>query len=350
MTSTSVSNTASAVRLTGDPPHGTRVISLADNASDHNYIRLHSETTKAPSAESQRNPDAQFVRSPAVEIQPSAAAARRSLSGHGFRIEDVRCAAPNAISCRFRDKQHLIVVYRTAERSDGETAIDGKPPSRSKSLSGKISIVPAGCQYRDRFNLSVDVHLTFLYLDPGRLPILTQQQFGNVDISARLPFLDSALWNTALKLGNLIEGDASPPEQFYLDALGIVLAHDFVRAALATPVVHLIPKGGLAGWQQRLVTAYIDEHFARRIPLNTLAKLARLSSFHFCRAFKQSFGMSPRQYQAKRRIDRAKLLLAEGEMSMTDIALEIGFSNVSSFAAAFRRATGLSPSTYSRTL
>lgn len=67
---------------------------------------------------------------------------------------------------------------------------------------------------------------------------------------------------------------------------------------------------GLASWQQKRVAAYIEERVADDIPLATLAELARLSPYHFCRSFKHSFGMPPRRYHASRRIERTKQLLA----------------------------------------
>ena len=69
-------------------------------------------------------------------------------------------------------------------------------------------------------------------------------------------------------------------------------------------------RGGLAGWQQRIVTSYIEEHLAEPISLATLAQLARLSTYYFCRAFKQSFGVPPHRYHTNRRIEHAKALLA----------------------------------------
>lgn len=109
-------------------------------------------------------------------------------------------------------------------------------------------------------------------------------------------------------------------------------------------------RGGLAGWQQRTVTAYIQEHLAEQIPLAALARLARLSPYHFCRAFKQSFGLPPHRYHNQRRIEQAKLLLTNNPApSVTDIGLTLGYSDTSSFSAAFRRVTGLTPTAYHRT-
>jgi AraC family transcriptional regulator len=109
-------------------------------------------------------------------------------------------------------------------------------------------------------------------------------------------------------------------------------------------------RGGLAGWQQRIVTTYIEEHLAEQIPLATLARLVRLSPYYFCCAFKQSFGLPPHRYHNSRRIEQAKILLAKPAPSVTDVGLTVGFSEASSFTAAFRKATGLTPTTYHRSL
>ena len=109
-------------------------------------------------------------------------------------------------------------------------------------------------------------------------------------------------------------------------------------------------RGGLAAWQQRVVTTYIEEHLAEPISLATLAELVGLSTYHFCRAFKQSFGMPPHRYHTRRRIERAKALLAKPALSVTEIGMTVGFSETSSFTAAFRKATGFTPSAYHRSL
>jgi AraC family transcriptional regulator len=75
-----------------------------------------------------------------------------------------------------------------------------------------------------------------------------------------------------------------------------------------------------------------------------------LSRCHFCRSFKASFGLSPHKYHSSRRVERAKLLLADLDRSVTDIALEVGFSETSSFTAVFRKLVGYAPTGYRRSL
>jgi AraC family transcriptional regulator len=136
----------------------------------------------------------------------------------------------------------------------------------------------------------------------------------------------------------------------YAEALGIVLMYELVRTKSDAGLHGGVSRGGLASWQQKRVAAYIEEHVADDIPLATLAELARLSPYHFCRSFKRTFGMPPRKYHASRRIERARQLLADRELSVTTIALAVGFGDTSTFTAAFRRLTGQTPSRYRRNL
>lgn len=106
---------------------------------------------------------------------------------------------------------------------------------------------------------------------------------------------------------------------------------------------------GLAAWQQVVVAAYIQKHISESIRIGALARFVYLSSHSFSRAFKQSFGMPPRRYFVQQRIEWAKSLLAGSEWSITEIAIAIGFSQTSSFSAAFRYLTGRTPTEYRRT-
>ena len=95
---------------------------------------------------------------------------------------------------------------------------------------------------------------------------------------------------------------------------------------------------------------YIGEHLSEDISLATLAEVARLSPYHFVRTFKQSFGLPPHRYLSSLRMQQAKSLLANPAMSVTQIGVNLGFSETSSFTTTFRKHTGLTPTAYRRGL
>lgn len=113
---------------------------------------------------------------------------------------------------------------------------------------------------------------------------------------------------------------------------------------------HPATRGGLSGRQRKRVADFIEAHLPEEVRLATLAAVVDLSPYHFARAFKQSFGAPPHRYHLARRIERAKAMLAESQISVTEIALALGFAETSSFSTAFRKTTGVAPRDYRRGL
>ncbi len=280
-----------------------------------------------------------------VEISPPAAVTHRTAISDGMTAEIVRATSHDKFEFSFRAPVHLLVVYEQGARRDGDTFVEGLSRSTLRDFARKLTFVPAGHEYREWQDPRSPTHLMYVYFDPAKLQVPIDADA----FAAKLFFEDATLLDTALKLKRSLESPTSE-NRHYLEALGIVLAHELIRFNDGTPRSKTQPRGGLATWQQRIVTAYIDAHLGETIPLATLAQLARLSSYYFCRAFKQSFGVPPHRYHTSRRIEHAKALLATRAHSVTDIGLTVGYSETSSFTAAFRKATGLTPSGYQRSL
>jgi AraC family transcriptional regulator len=282
-----------------------------------------------------------------VQIVPRETVKRRTVTSRGMTVEIIQATRRERIEYRYRGALHMLIAYEQGVRRDGMTFVEGLPRSNLRDLTKKLTFVPAGQEYHEYHDLRSLSRVTYFYFDPAKLPVLSET--GAVDIAPRLYFENAVLWDTALKLTKVIES-ADADNRLYLEALGTVLAHELARLDSGTPQVQALVRGGLAAWQQRIVTDYIEEHLDQQISLATLAQLVRLSPYHFCRAFKQSFGIPPHRYHTSRRIERAKTLLAKPAPSVTDIGLTVGFSQTSSFTAAFRRATGFTPTGYYRSL
>jgi len=82
--------------------------------------------------------------------------------------------------------------------------------------------------------------------------------------------------------------------------------------------------------------------------IEELARELRISPFHFIRQFEMVFGVTPHQYRIQARLDRARQLLAAGQLSVTDVCMEVGFSSLGSFSSLFARRFGESPSAFRR--
>jgi AraC family transcriptional regulator len=246
---------------------------------------------------------------------------------------------------RMRSTHHTLIAYERGSRSDGSTSVDGLPPSSTRELAQKLVFVPAGAEYHDRHTPRTQLSAVYFHFSPDMLP--HQEGPEAAPLSPLLFFEDASLWGTVRKLKEMLEAPVFD-DQSYFEALGTLLAHELLHAHSTLPASQPPARGGLAPWQQRAVTSYIEEHLTETIPLATLAGLARLSPYYFCRAFKQSLGVPPHRYHINRRIELAKRMLLERVQSVTDIGLALGFGETSSFSAAFRKATGTTPTSYQR--
>ena len=129
--------------------------------------------------------------------------------------------------------------------------------------------------------------------------------------------------------------------RLYQDALiNLAMAHIAQAYGLRTPKIE---QGRLD--ERRLLTVrdYIEEHLADPLPLDELAEVAGLSTFHFARAFKLTTGHPPHKYVVHRRIERARRLLIEGNLPLAEVAFRVGYTSVSHFIKQFRIVLGLSP-------
>jgi AraC family transcriptional regulator len=286
---------------------------------------------------------------PLVNISPPEIAKRRSTTWSGFRGETVQIMRHTQFEYGFRAPWHLLIAAEVAERYDGESFVEGLPRSTLRDFTHKLTFVPAGHDFRGWQRPRALTHTIYFYIDPHGPLADPALRFAEIEFKPRLFFYDRDLWQTALKLKSVIE-NADTVHRQYAEALGIVLTHELARINGDTELNEPVSRGGLAFWQQKRVAAYVEEHVADDIPLATLAELARLSPYHFSRSFKRSFGLPPHRYHATRRIERAKQLLANRERSVTAIALEVGFSDTSTFTSAFHRLTGETPSYYRRHL
>jgi AraC family transcriptional regulator len=116
----------------------------------------------------------------------------------------------------------------------------------------------------------------------------------------------------------------------------------------AAPAAVSPPRGGLAPWLVRKLTTYVEMHLDSAIATADLAALAKLSIFHFCRTFRESFNESPHSYVMRRRLERAQGLMLHTDASLGQIAIDCGFADQAHLNKVFRRIVGESPGAWRR--
>lgn len=98
----------------------------------------------------------------------------------------------------------------------------------------------------------------------------------------------------------------------------------------------------------RRVRDRIDREYAKPLNLEALARGAHMSVGHLSRAFRRVYGEPPYAYLMTRRIERAMTLLRRGDLSVTDVCFEVGFSSLGTFSTRFSELVGVPPSVYRR--
>jgi AraC family transcriptional regulator len=111
-----------------------------------------------------------------------------------------------------------------------------------------------------------------------------------------------------------------------------------------------LSRAGLVDRRIRLAVELMHAHMSRELSLEEIAAAAHLSPFHFSRLFKKLTGSTPHAYLASLRAARARDLLAETDLSVTEVGARVGYMSSSHFSKAFRQSTGISPSAYRKAL
>lgn len=148
-------------------------------------------------------------------------------------------------------------------------------------------------------------------------------------------------------LGELAQAAVEARSGVGLDEIGMLLASRFVEILSGRTQRPAAVRGSD---RRRAVEAalWIDANAHEPIDLESTAREFGLSSFHFLRLFAKVLGVTPHQYLIRSRLRRAARLLADDTRSITEIALDVGFADLSNFVRTFHRVAAVSPRSFRR--
>ena len=178
----------------------------------------------------------------------------------------------------------------------------------------------------------------------------TDREIFRLELAEKYRSDDLRVIDTGAPLTNLVElfpNRLGEPEWFITDKIplfdrdggvaglcGMVRSYEGTRASLQ-PYLDLVP-----------VTDYLKEHFAEKVSVPDLARMIGMTVRTLERKFRETFKTTPQRYISRLRILSACELLVESGMSITEIALQVGFYDHSAFSHKFSEIMGVSPKNY----
>jgi AraC family transcriptional regulator len=173
-------------------------------------------------------------------------------------------------------------------------------------------------------------------LDPTRFEL--RENFG-------APDPELVTLGKQLLAGLELEG---PPSRLHIDSLATHLAVHLLRHHCTTAVSERGVASNLSQRKLQRVLDYVDANLRDDMALSDLARLVAMSPGHFAHLFRQTTGLPPHRFVLQRRIERAKALLRDTDLPITEIAQQVGCASHSHLSVMFHRDTGLTPSDYRR--
>lgn len=152
--------------------------------------------------------------------------------------------------------------------------------------------------------------------------------------------------NQKISSGNLIN-DIQQNELFYSLAESIITDQRFVLNHLSKMSFKKLITNEEVFRSLLMAKSLIDEHLLENLSLETISQTAGISKYHFIRLFKNTFEISPYQYQKRMRLEFAKQQHLEGK-ELLDVAISIGYADLPTFSKAFKQVFGIAPSLLSR--
>jgi AraC family transcriptional regulator len=241
--------------------------------------------------------------------------------------------------------QHSLVITDPKSCFQAERRLDGKFKHYAHG-KGRIDVIPAFLNHWT--NWDREVEFSTIAICPTLLGRATQELMQReIELIPQLAIDDPVIQQLALALKTEIQTGCMSG-RLYGELLGTALAARLVQNyAVSQPSLEF-NANGLPQSQLERVIDYMKANLTEDLSILDLATLTSMSESHFSRSFKRSVGIAPYQYLMQQRMERAKQLLKQQEISISDIALDCGFANQTHLTKVFRQITGMTPKAYQK--
>ena len=240
---------------------------------------------------------------------------------------------------------HVIMAYNgTMQRMERRT---GRSVAIGTFRPGVVIIIPEGSS--SRWDIPKPVDVVQLYL-PHTMLVRVSREAGTpapTELLERTAHPDPITSRLLLSAADAMEGHEAL-DTLFRHQLTDLLATRVLAAHTGSPTMSRPTLGGLSPNVLRRAVERLRSDSDADVSLAALASDAGLSRFHFCRAFKESTGLSPHAWLRQHRLEQAMNMLRDTDASVVSVAVALGYASQTAFAAAFRKLTGETPSDWRR--
>ncbi|KAF3884930.1 MULTISPECIES: AraC family transcriptional regulator [Nostocales] len=248
-------------------------------------------------------------------------------------------------SPEFQCTQHIIGITGSGHSIASEHRIDGRAYTRY-CQPGEVLFIPAEVRYSSNWQQAGNFSLIGFFPKFFEQIVHESVRVRRVELIPQIGLVDPFVQQVGLALKTDVEA-GHPAGRVFGESLATGLVIHFLKNySVWQPQFSSHSEGRLSEQQLQKVADYVHDRLNQDISLSEMAGVLNLSQYHFCRLFKQSTGVTPHQYLTRYRIDRAKQLLLNTELTITEITFELGFNNHSSFTRLFKQYTGVTPKTF----
>lgn len=240
---------------------------------------------------------------------------------------------------------HVIMAYiGTPQRLERRSA---RSVATGVARPGVVTIIPAGSSAR--WDIPGDVDVVQLYLPQGVLERIASEAVKGIssDLVERTAHSDPITARLLTTVTEVLDGHETL-DALFRQQLTEMLATRLLAAHAGAAEAAPPRSGGLSPHVLRRAIERMRSDGDADVSLAALAEDAGLSRFHFCRAFKESTGLSPHAWLRHYRLEQAMGMLRDPSQTVLSIAIALGYGSQTAFAAAFRRSIGLTPSEWRR--
>jgi AraC family transcriptional regulator len=216
---------------------------------------------------------------------------------------------------------------------------------RGLSVHGYSDIIPAGTP--SRWELKDTDTVLLLSVAQALLKAVAEESgmdSRHIEIVNRFQTRDVKIEHIGWALKAEME-TGYPNGRVYIESLAQALAIHLLKRHSSQSHEVTAPKGGIPGRRLKQVLSYIEDNLSQDLSLRNIAEVSGLSASYFKTAFRTSVGHPVHQYVIQRRVERARSLLTDGELPISQVALETGFAHQSHLAYHMRRLLGVTPKT-----